>query len=61
MPTLFVSGNRDPFGTPEEFAEHLGAIPGSVTVHWLDGQGHNPKPRSDAEIVTAVADFVAGP
>ncbi len=59
VPALFVSGDRDPFGTPEEFAVHLGAIAGSVTVHWLERQGHNPKPRSDAEFVSAVADFLA--
>ena len=58
VPTLFVSGNRDPFGTPEEFAEHIGAIGGSVTVHWLEGQGHNPKPKFDAEIVVAVGAFL---
>lgn len=59
VPTLFVSGDRDPFGTPEEFADHLGAIPGSVTVHWLERQGHDPKPKSDTEIVTVVAEFLA--
>ncbi|MDE0161022.1 MAG: dienelactone hydrolase [Acidimicrobiaceae bacterium] len=59
VPTLFVGGDRDPFGTPDEFAAHLGAIGGSVTVHWLERQGHNPKPRSDAEFVSAVADFLA--
>ncbi len=58
VPTLFVSGDRDPFGTPEEFASHLGAIPGSVTVHWLEGQGHNPKPKFDTEIVVAVGAFL---
>ena len=59
VPTLFVNGDRDPFGTPEEFAAHLGAIAGSVTAHWLEGQGHDPKPRSDAEIVVAVGAFLA--
>ncbi|MCY3644830.1 MAG: dienelactone hydrolase [Acidimicrobiaceae bacterium] len=58
VPTLFVSGDRDPFGTPEEFASHLGAIPGSVTVHWLEGQGHNPKPKFDTEIVVALGAFL---
>ena len=58
VPTLFVSGDRDPFGTPEEFANHLGAIPGSVTVHWLEGQGHNPKPKFDTEIVVALGAFL---
>ena len=58
VPTLFVNGDRDPFGTPDEFVTHLGAIAGEVTVHWLEGQGHDPKPRIDAEIVTVVADFL---
>ena len=59
VPALFVNGNRDPFGTPDEFAVHLGAIAGEVTVHWLEGQGHNPKPRVDTEIVAAVGAFLA--
>ena len=59
VPTLFVNGDRDQFGTPEEFAAHIGAIAGEVTVHWLEGQGHDPKPRADAEIVAAVSTFLA--
>ena len=55
VPTLFVNGDRDPFGTPEEFGAHLAAIAGEVTVHWLKGHGHDPKPRADTEIVAAVA------
>ena len=58
VPTLLVNGDRDPFGTPDEFAAHLGAISGDVTVHWLEGQGHNPRPRADAETVAVVADFL---
>ena len=58
VPAIFVNGDRDPFGTPEEFAAHLGAVAGEVTVHWLEGQGHNPEPRVDAEIVAAVAAFL---
>ena len=59
VPVLFVNGDRDPFGTPEEFEAHLGAIAGDVTVRWLAGQAHTPKPRADAEIVAAVAAFLA--
>ena len=59
VPTLFVNGDRDPFGTPEEFAAHLGAIGGEVTVHWLEGHGHDPKPKADSEIVAAVKSFLA--
>ena len=58
VPVLFVGGDRDPFGTPEEFAAHLGAIAGDVTVHWLERQNHNPKPSADAETVAAVAKFI---
>ena len=59
VPTLFVNGDRDPFGTPEEFSARLGAIPGDVTVRWLEGHGHDPKPRADPEIVAAVDAFLA--
>ena len=58
VPALFVNGDRDPFGTPEEFRAHIGAIPGEVTVHWLEGQGHDPKPRADTDIVIVVAAFL---
>ncbi len=59
VPVLFVGGDRDPFGTPEEFAAHLGAIAGDVTVHWLERQNHTPKPKANAETVTAVRSFLA--
>ncbi len=59
VPVLFVNGDRDPFGTPEEFEAHIGDIPGDVTVRWLERQGHNPKPSADAEIVAAVGAFLA--
>jgi len=52
-PVLLVQGRKDPFGTPEEFAQHLGAIPGPLTEHWVDG-GHDPRPTRDDEIVSAV-------
>ena len=58
VPVLFVNGDRDPFGTPEEFAAHIGTIGGAVTVHWLERQGHTPKPSADAEIVAVVGSFL---
>ena len=60
VPVLFVGGDRDPFGSPEEFAAHLDAIAGDVAVHWLEGQRHDPKPSADTEIVAAVAGFLDG-
>ena len=59
VPVLFVGGDRDPFGTPEEFASRIGAIAGAVTVHWLERQSHDPKPSTDTEIVAAVSAFLA--
>lgn len=57
VPCLFISGDRDPFGTPEEFEAHLLAINGPVTAVWLEGEGHDPK-KADAEIVAAVTDWL---
>ncbi len=60
VPTLFVNGDRDPFGTPEELDAHIGAIAGPTEVHWLTGQRHDPKPSFDDEIVEVVGAFLAG-
>ena len=58
VPCLFVSGTRDPFGTPDEVEAAVAAIPGPVTLVWLDGARHDPKGRDD-EIAGAVAAWVA--
>lgn len=57
VPVLFVGGDRDPMGTPEEFAEHVGAIGGPVTQLWVRG-GHDPK-GADAAIGAAVLEWLA--
>ena len=54
VPCLFVGGDRDPFGTPEEFAEHTAAIAGAVTQVWLPGGGHDTRRADDAAVVDAV-------
>jgi predicted alpha/beta-hydrolase family hydrolase len=59
LPCLFVSGERDPFGTPAELEAATAAIPGPVTLVWLPG-GHAPKPSLDGEICAAVGEFVSG-
>lgn len=57
VPCLFISGDRDPFATPDELAHHVAAIPGPVTTVFLPGRhdlaGH------DDEIVTIVASWLA--
>lgn len=56
VPTLFVSGTKDPFGSPEEIEEHSRAIAGRVELVWIEGQAHSP--RDDAPVVAAVADWL---
>lgn len=57
VPCLFVSGERDPFGTPDEFDAAVGAIPGPVTQVWVTG-GHDPRNKDD-EIAAAVAAWLS--
>jgi uncharacterized protein len=59
VPCLFVSGTRDPFGTPDEFAAHTAAIAGPVTHVWVEGGRHDLR-GSDAEIAGAVRDWLRG-
>lgn len=53
LPCLFVSGTKDPFGSPAEFEEHLAAIPGPVSVEWVEGRRHDLK-GADERIVAAI-------
>jgi predicted alpha/beta-hydrolase family hydrolase len=58
VPCLFVSGTRDPFGTPEELEAHTKAIAGPVTHVWIDGARHELK-NADDQIVAAIQDWLA--
>jgi predicted alpha/beta-hydrolase family hydrolase len=55
VPCLFVSGAKDPFGRPDEFDAHVGAIPGSVRQEWVVG-AHAPKGK-DGEILGHIRSF----
>ena len=59
VPCLFVSGTRDPFGTPDEFAAHTAAIAGPVTHVWVEGGRHDLR-GSDAEVAGTVRDWLRG-
>lgn len=60
VPTLFVSGDKDPFGTPDELAEHVMAIPGPVTAVTLSG-AHDMRGLARGQAVAqTVAAWVAG-
>jgi uncharacterized protein len=56
MPCLFVSGRRDALGSPEEIEHETAAIPGPVTLVFLDGD-HSLR-RRDAEVAHIVADWL---
>lgn len=55
VPTLFVSGEKDPFGKPDEFAEHLPSIPGKTTMEWVPG---NHSPKGNDQIVELVRTYL---
>lgn len=57
VPCLFVSGTRDPFGTPAEMEAATATIEGPVTHHWLAGKGHDLK-GCDAEVASVVAGWL---
>lgn len=54
VPTLVVSGERDPFGTPDELRERLAVIPGPTRFAWVTGN-HSPRPGL---VVDAVAEWL---
>ena len=49
--TLFLSGEKDPFGSPAEFAEHVPAVSGPTTLEWVSG---NHSPKDEAAVVDTV-------
>jgi predicted alpha/beta-hydrolase family hydrolase len=53
VPTMFISGRKDPFGTPQEFDDHVGSIAAETTLSWVDG-GHAPKGPAEQEVVRLV-------
>ena len=59
VPCLFVSGDRDEFGSPDEVDEHLGAINAPVTVVRLPGKRHDLK-GVDGAVCDAVAGWLGG-
>jgi len=58
VPCLFVSGDRDPFGMPEEFVAQTAAIPGEVTHVWIPGCGHDTRPAHDDAVTAAVRSWL---
>lgn len=57
VPCLFVSGTKDPFGSPEELERWTATIPAPVEHVWIDGGRHDLR-GADARIAEAVSAFV---
>jgi predicted alpha/beta-hydrolase family hydrolase len=57
VPVLFISGDKDPFGSPAEFAEQMESIPGPITQLWLPG-GHDPR-NADPAIASAILPWLS--
>lgn len=55
VPCLFVSGTRDPFGSPDELERWTATIAAPVDHVWIDGARHDLKGHDDA-----VAEHIAG-
>jgi len=60
-PALFVSGARDPFGTPEEIAAALKLIPAKTQLITIQKAGHDlAKGKFDlTQVVSAVRDLLS--
>ena len=58
MPCLFVSGRRDAFGSPSELEHETAAIPGPVSLVFVDGD-HSLRKR-ESEVAGIVAPWLAG-
>ncbi|GAC1308339.1 MAG: alpha/beta hydrolase [Acidimicrobiales bacterium] len=57
MPCLFVSGTGDAFGTPEEFGRECAAIPGPVSLVWIDGKDHSLR-GADRRVAQIAVDWM---
>ena len=57
VPVQFISGDRDPFGSPAELEKWSATIPGPVTHHWIAGGRHDLKGHDD-EIADVVSNWL---
>jgi uncharacterized protein len=58
VPTLFVHGTNDPFGTPDELRAASSSISGPVTHVWIEAGRHDLKGK-DQVVARAVATWIA--
>ena len=53
LPCLFVSGRRDAFGAPDELRLEAEAIPGPVTLEFVDGDHSLRKQNPEVAVIVA--------
>ncbi|HEY8093688.1 MAG TPA: alpha/beta family hydrolase [Acidimicrobiales bacterium] len=58
VPCLFISGMRDPFGSPEELTAATAAIPGPVTHEWIERGRHDLR-GSEPTVAAMVATWLS--
>lgn len=59
LPCLFISGTRDPFGTPDELTDAINQIPGPVDIELIEG-GRHDLANADETITKAITAWLAG-
>lgn len=59
VPSLFVSGTKDDFGTPEEIRHHLAVLPTEPDLHFVEGGRHDLRGK-DAVVAGLVAAWLRG-
>ena len=59
VPTLFVSGDLDAFGTPQELRRAHALVSGPVSVEWVEGGRHELKRKADnADVAGRIATWL---
>ena len=58
VPTLFIHGTNDQFGSSTELRRHAKKVPGDVTFHFIERGRHDLKGKND-EIAAVIADWMS--
>lgn len=59
LPCLFVSGTNDPFAAPSELEVAVAAVPGPVTLRFVERADHSLR-RHEEEVAQLVGSWLAG-
>ena len=58
VPSLFVSGTRDEFGTEDELRSHLAAVHTTPTMQYIEGARHDLRGKDDL-VAALIADWIS--